>query len=130
MPGSHPCETRRLRGAMQGSHLARASSTEGPTWGIDGTTQVADMNAKDGPRIWEPYAVKVQTRKDGDQSGVAHPARRRRRCAGHQGPEVNFADPRRGKSVLVLSRVDGVILAAVIFDDMVATIKHKREGAT
>ena len=32
--------------------------------GIDGTTgKVADMNAKDGPRIWEPYAVKVQTVK-------------------------------------------------------------------
>ena len=25
--------------------------------------KVADMNAKDGPRIWEPYAVKVQTVK-------------------------------------------------------------------
>ena len=23
------------------------------------------MNAKDGPRIWEPYAVKVQTIKTG-----------------------------------------------------------------
>jgi len=46
------------------TELRAKQQTEGPTWGIDGTTgKVADMNAKDGPRIWEPYAVKVQTVK-------------------------------------------------------------------
>merc|ERR1712159_296002 len=46
------------------TELRAKQQTEGPTWGIDGTTgKVADMNAKDGPRIWEPYAVKGQTVK-------------------------------------------------------------------
>ena len=37
------------------TELRAKQQTEGPTWGIDGTTgKVADMNAKDGPAIWEP----------------------------------------------------------------------------
>ena len=44
--------------------LRAKQKDSGPTWGIDGTCgDVVDMNDTDGPNIWEPYAVKVQTIK-------------------------------------------------------------------
>lgn len=46
------------------TQLRAKQKDSGPTWGIDGTCgDVVDMNDTDGPNIWEPYAVKVQTIK-------------------------------------------------------------------
>lgn len=46
------------------TELRAKQQLEGPTWGLDGTTgKPADMAAAAGPRIWEPYAVKIQTIK-------------------------------------------------------------------
>ena len=77
------------------TELRAKQQTEGPTWGIDGTTgKVADMNAKDGPRIWEPYAVKADmTVKTGPRSKPRRSSCASTTCLGHQGPEVDFADP-------------------------------------
>ncbi|KAH8060978.1 hypothetical protein JL722_4270 [Aureococcus anophagefferens] len=46
------------------TQLRAKQKDSGPTWGIDGTCgDVVDMNDTDGPNIWEPCAVKVQTIK-------------------------------------------------------------------
>mmetsp|Transcript_23918 Transcript_23918/g.73795 ORF Transcript_23918/g.73795 Transcript_23918/m.73795 type:complete len:533 (-) Transcript_23918:80-1678(-) len=46
------------------TELRAKQQTDGPTWGIDGDTgKVCDMASEDGPQIWEPYAVKIQTIK-------------------------------------------------------------------
>ena len=46
------------------TQLRAKQKDDGPNWGVDGTTgEVVDMSSPDGPQIWEPYAVKIQTIK-------------------------------------------------------------------
>jgi len=46
------------------TNLRAKQRDAGPTWGVDGCSgDVVDMNDPAGPRVWEPYAVKVQSIK-------------------------------------------------------------------